>query len=63
MIELIKDMKKKWKAEAAKKTEEYDIKLNVSGRDMLSSSVVLFSSVTDRQRHIKVLSLHVGCII
>lgn len=34
VIELIKDMKKKWKAEAAKKSEEYDVKLNVSGRDV-----------------------------
>lgn len=30
VIDLIKDMKKKWKAEAAKKTEEYDVKINVS---------------------------------
>lgn len=30
VIDLIKDMKKKWKAEAAKKTEEYDIKIDVS---------------------------------
>lgn len=32
MIELIKDMKKKWKDEAAKKIEDYDNKLNVSDR-------------------------------
>ncbi|XP_045137030.1 citron rho-interacting kinase-like [Portunus trituberculatus] len=28
VIDLIKDMKKKWKADAAKKTEEYNVKIN-----------------------------------
>lgn len=54
VIELIKDMKKKWKTEAAKKAEEYEVKINVSGKDILSSGVVLFSSITEWQRHIMV---------
>lgn len=35
VIDLIKDMKKKWKADAAKKTEEYDVTINVNLYDFI----------------------------
>lgn len=50
VIELIKDMKKKWKAEAAKKAEEYDVKLNVSGRVMSHFISGKFSCILVIQR-------------